>query len=469
MFRRFSINFAVFSIFLDIIIIGGSLILANLIRPKLNSLPFAETVFNFTLPVVIYPIFIIAWIFIMLLFSVYDGRKNIKFFDEIISVTAASLLSGVSLAGILYLSYREISRLLFISYFVISLILLLSWRLIARFIKRSTHRNHLEKRKVLIVGAGPVGIEMKNQILLNRNINISFDGFLDDDAKKHNSALQILGRIDQARKIIERNYITDVVIALPRWAYERVNELTAELHNMPVKVWIIPDYFNLALHKAAVEEFAGIPLLDLRAPALTESQRLIKRLFDLILGTIIQIFAFPIMIVIAIAIKLDSPGPILFTQIRVGENGKLFKMYKFRSMVANADDKLKNMIKYDEEGHIIHKTKDDPRITRVGKFIRHTSLDELPQLFNVLKGEMSLVGPRPEMPLLVDQYEPWQRKRFAVPQGITGWWQVNGRSDKLMHLHTEDDIYYVQNYSLLLDLFIIIKTVLIVIRGNGAY
>ncbi len=123
----------------------------------------------------------------------------------------------------------------------------------------------------------------------------------------------------------------------------------------------------------------------------------------------------------------------------------------------------------DEEGNVVYKKRDDPRVTRVGRFVRRISLDELPQLFNVLKGDMSLVGPRPEMPWLVEEYDLWQRKRFAVPQGITGWWQVNGRSDKPMHLHTEEDLYYVQNYSLLLDLHILWKTAGVVLRGRGAY
>jgi lipopolysaccharide/colanic/teichoic acid biosynthesis glycosyltransferase len=123
----------------------------------------------------------------------------------------------------------------------------------------------------------------------------------------------------------------------------------------------------------------------------------------------------------------------------------------------------------DENGNTIHKTRNDPRVTRVGRIVRKTSLDELPQLINILRGEMSLVGPRPELPFLVERYEPWQRKRFAVPQGITGWWQVNGRSDKPMHLHTEEDLYYVQNYSLLLDIQILFKTILVVLRGKGAF
>jgi len=168
-------------------------------------------------------------------------------------------------------------------------------------------------------------------------------------------------------------------------------------------------------------------------------------------------------------IKLDSRGPVLFRQKRAGENGRLFEMIKFRTMVENAEE-LRHMVeKTDQNGELLHKHPNDPRVTTVGKFLRRFSLDELPQIFNVVRGEMSLVGPRPEMPYLVERYKPWQRTRFAVPQGITGWWQVNGRSDKPMHLHTEDDLYYVQHYSLWLDIQILIKTAWIVIRGRGAF
>jgi lipopolysaccharide/colanic/teichoic acid biosynthesis glycosyltransferase len=138
-------------------------------------------------------------------------------------------------------------------------------------------------------------------------------------------------------------------------------------------------------------------------------------------------------------------------------------------MVVNAEALQDKVNQLDQEGNLIHKVKDDPRVTRVGRFIRRWSLDELPQFFNVLKGDISLVGPRPEMPWLVEEYETWQRKRFAVPQGITGWWQVNGRSDKMMHLHTDEDLYYIQNYSLWLDILILLKTPWVVLRGKGAY
>jgi exopolysaccharide biosynthesis polyprenyl glycosylphosphotransferase len=310
---------------------------------------------------------------------------------------------------------------------------------------------------------------LQEQIKRLSYLNLSVVGFLDDDPHKRTSHEDILGSINDLSKVLSLMVVDDVVIALPRRAHEEVSHLVAKLHNYPVKVWVIPDYFHLALHKAAVDEFAGLPMLDLRAPALNDYQRLVKRLFDLIIGTAIQILILPLMLAIAIAIKIDSRGPALYKQRRVGENGRLFWMFKFRSMSIDADKQLDNIITHDTNGNIIHKTPHDPRITRLGRFLRRTSLDELPQLVNVLIGDMSLVGPRPEMPLLVEQYQPWQRKRFAIPQGITGWWQINGRSDKPMHLHTEDDLYYIQNYSLLLDLQILIKTVWVVFRGKGAY
>jgi lipopolysaccharide/colanic/teichoic acid biosynthesis glycosyltransferase len=144
-------------------------------------------------------------------------------------------------------------------------------------------------------------------------------------------------------------------------------------------------------------------------------------------------------------------------------------MYKFRTMYAGAEAMQDQVTRVDENGDLIHKHADDPRVTRVGRWLRRTSLDELPQLFNILCGQMSLVGPRPEMPWLVDQYEPWQRKRFEVPQGLTGWWQISGRADKPMHLNTEDDLYYIRNYSVWMDLKILWMTVRVVVARRGAY
>jgi exopolysaccharide biosynthesis polyprenyl glycosylphosphotransferase len=186
-------------------------------------------------------------------------------------------------------------------------------------------------------------------------------------------------------------------------------------------------------------------------------------------STILIILLAPVMLLIAVLIKLESPGPIIFRQERIGEYGRRFQMLKFRTMYQDADRRWQEVAKRDEQGRLIHKVKDDPRVTRVGRKLRRTSLDELPQLFNVLRGEMSLVGPRPEMPYIAAEYEPWQWQRFRVPPGITGWWQINGRSEKPMHLHTEDDLYYIQNYSFWLDLRILMRTLIVVWKGHGAY
>lgn len=470
MLRRFSINFAVFSIVMDAILIAGALWTATIIRPAMSKLSFAAFIPPpLSTPLIVYVIFPVLWVLILIQFSVYDGRKNLRLSNEVGRISLASLLALVALAGTLYLSFRDISRLLFFTFVLLAYLLLLTWRLIYWGVFQSHFSDMLTRRKVLIVGAGILGQGLADQIKLFQRFGLQIAGFLDDDHQKQSQDGQILGDIDCAKQVVRENDIDDVIIALPARSYEKIQHLVAELHNLPVKVWLIPDYFHLALHKAVVEEFAGIAMLDLRAPALTEYQRLIKRSFDLLISLLILPIFLPLMGLIAIAIRLEGPGPIVLRQKRIGENGRMFEMLKFRTMVPNAE-KLRYLVEHlDENGRFLHKSVKDPRVTKVGRFLRRTSLDEIPQIFNVLLGQMSLVGPRPELPYLVDRYESWQRKRFTVPQGVTGWWQINGRSDKPMHLHTEDDLYYVQHYSLLLDIQILLKTVWVVLRGNGAY
>ena len=470
MFRRFSVNYAIFSMVFDAALVMLSLVIATYVRPFLSTLPFAaDFPLYIPLPLLLYPIIAFAWVFILLLLSMYDGRRNVHVTNEITSLTIGSILAAVTLAGVLYLSFREISRLLYLFFVLLAFFSMLSWRLLARLAFRHLNGDAIQNRQVLIIGAGPVGRELQAKIHEHTYLGLKLIGFLDDDPIKQASNPDIIGSLRHARRIIIGHNVDDVVIALPQRAHEQVNILVAKLHDLPVKVWVIPDYFHLALHKAVVDDFAGIPMLDLRAPALNDYQRMVKRAFDLVIALLIMPFVLLLMGAIAIAIRLESPGPIIFKQKRVGENGRLFEMLKFRSMVANAEQ-IRQMVEHmDETGNFIHKIPEDPRVTRIGRFLRKYSLDEFPQIFNILKGEMSIVGPRPELPYLVKHYEPWQRTRFAVPQGVTGWWQINGRSDKPMHLNTEDDLYYVQNYSLLLDLQIILKTIIVVLSGKGAF
>jgi exopolysaccharide biosynthesis polyprenyl glycosylphosphotransferase len=279
----------------------------------------------------------------------------------------------------------------------------------------------------------------------------------------------LLGTVQDAPALVKAQGIDEVIFALPLRAHGVIEWLVLALQDYPVRVRVVPDYFDLAMSRATVEDFNGLPLVGLRDPAIDGYDRVVKRFFDLVVSGLLFLVAWPVMLLIALVIKLDSPGPALFVQERVGENGHPFNMYKFRSMVVDAERMSGSVATRAHDGVIVHKTPNDPRVTRVGRFLRRTSLDELPQIFNVLRGEMSLVGPRPELPWLVENYEIWQRRRFAVPPGITGWWQINGRSDRLMHMHTEDDLYYIQNYSPLLDLQILWRTIGVVVRGRGAY
>ncbi len=241
------------------------------------------------------------------------------------------------------------------------------------------------------------------------------------------------------------------------------------MSDKPVKVWLALGFHELALYRTVTEDLGGLPLLDLRASALDEYERLLKRFFDLVVGSLALLLAVPVLLLAALAVAIGGGGPVLFWQYRVGENGRLFQMLKLRTMVTNAEILQSASARAGDGAAEIHKRRDDPLVTPVGRVLRRLSLDELPQLLNVLRGDMSLVGPRPELPRLVEMYEPWQRQRLAVPPGMTGWWQVTGRSDKTMHLHAEDDVYYVRNYSIWLDLSILVRTVWVVLLGKGAY
>jgi lipopolysaccharide/colanic/teichoic acid biosynthesis glycosyltransferase len=194
-----------------------------------------------------------------------------------------------------------------------------------------------------------------------------------------------------------------------------------------------------------------------------------KRIFDLLFGFLALILTVPIIALSALMVYLEDGAPVIFRQKRIGKDGCVFEMFKIRTMVKNAEQLSSQVGKYDSDGKLIYKIKDDPRVTRVGRVLRRFSIDELPQLFNVLAGTMSLVGPRPEIPHLLKEYEPWQHQRFSVLPGMTGWWQINSRNIQPMRLHIEDDLYYIQNSSIWLDLQIIVRTIWVVLIGKGAY
>jgi len=466
MLRRFSTNFALFSMALDGLSVILSLWLAALFRPVLNQLSWIEPIpSQVIIPAALYFLFPLIWILIYSALSIYDGRKYLRVMDEFSMLSLAMLIASVSAAGILYFSYRDVSRALFLTFILFVYLICLVWRIFARIYFRTQKASPDRLRHVLVVGAGTLGQKVKTQLLESDVPNLTFAGFVDDISQ----SAALLGSPDEIRGILKKHNITDVVIALPHSAYNQMGDIVQKMEDIPVQVWVALGFFDLTLYNTTIEDFAGIPMLDLRASAIDDYQRMIKRAFDVFFGSIALILALPLMTLSALIVFIEDGSPVLFRQKRVGENGRLFEMLKFRTMFKNAEQLHSQVEKRDADGNIIHKSKDDPRITKAGHFLRRYSLDELPQFINVVRGDMSLVGPRPEMPYLVEKYQPWQRKRFAVPPGITGWWQVNGRSDKPMHLHTEDDLYYIQNYSIFFDIQILIKTIWVVLVGKGSY
>jgi exopolysaccharide biosynthesis polyprenyl glycosylphosphotransferase len=457
---------------MDAAVMIGSIYSMAYVRFSMNSLPFITY-----MPVVKYRDFIfiafpLLWVIVYASFSIYDGKKYLHIVDEISAITIASIVATIVQAGILYLTFRDFSRALFIIIIGVTYLLCMLWRIIARVVFHFRKETSNLSKKILIIGDGSEVVKLEKNLkkktpdvissIQHIQLKSEMVAFEEESSNFSKTLEEICAAIVTCQ-------ITDVIIALSRPYSSWIQAITSRLEKYPLGVWISLDLYDLALSDTRIEDLAGISLIDMRAPALDEYSRIVKRIFDLVVGTLVTLLLSPLMIIVSGLILLFDGWPIFFIQKRVGENGKEFDIIKFRTMVRNAEKLQHQVESMNQEGKKVHKVPNDPRVTKLGKFLRRFSLDELPQFFNVINGDMSLVGPRPELPYLVMEYEHWQRRRLSVPPGITGWWQVNGRSDNVMHLHTEDDIYYVENYSIWLDLKILIRTVWVVIAGKGAF
>ena len=419
------------------------------------------------IPWPLYPSLAIVWITVFFILRPQRLLFTSSLPEALGRLVAAIALAAFSFAGLLYLSFRDISRLQFIYFVLLDLTLLILCHLIMRVVAHRRNRSGGGSR-VLIVGDPATGQQLATEFTRRPWTGLHVVGYLNDRFEP-NANLTYLGSIDSLVQIATTERIDEVIFALPPQEHERMTRLASNLLSQPVMLHMLPSLIDLAFARTPVTMVGGIPLISLRESAFTPTQRLLKRVFDVGASLLLLILLIPLLILIALLIKLESPGPIFFLQERIGEYGRRFKMIKFRSMYQDAEQRRHEVVQRDAQGRLVHKLAADPRVTPLGRKLRRTSLDELPQLLNVVRGEMSLVGPRPEMPSITEEYAPWQWQRFRVPPGMTGWWQINGRSERPMHLHTEDDLYYIQNYSFWLDLQILLKTINVVIRGKGAY
>jgi lipopolysaccharide/colanic/teichoic acid biosynthesis glycosyltransferase len=500
MFRRFGPNYMAVLYLVDL----ACAALALWVAQHLRGLPIGRPISleKAGVPVLVYGLTAFICGVILPMVHLYDARRIFRAIDEAERVVLGTMTSSVVLAGTLFLTYRQMSRILFLYFVVVAALLLLSYRAGLRVLYRKVHWG-TQAPVVLIVGAGPLGRQTA-EILASAGVRVA--GFVDDDTalphppgngrtaaprardrkraaaprdasgngraagrgQRPGNGPAVLGGIDEVFAVVERHGVTDVVLALSRQAQERLAGLVISLWRLPLRVFTIPDLFDLGVARLQMDHLGGLTLIGLREPLIDGFQRVAKRLVDLVLSSLLLLAALPVMAVIALAVRQESRGPVIFRQQRVGENGRLFTMYKFRTMVPGGPSETE-AAGPPAPAPLIHKRRDDPRITRVGRILRRLSLDELPQLVNVLRGEMSLVGPRPEIPWVVAQYDPWQYQRLSVPPGMTSWYVVNGRSEVPMHLNTQEDLRYIHDYSLLQDFKILCMSVGAVLRGRGAF
>ena len=460
-----------FRLAIDVGLTWMALLLADVIR---RAIPFGRDIG----PGTIYltpAIFLMAGLMWCISFTFFDvhGAAHRRPLDEVrVVVSAISVAALLFIGGIYLTRTRDFSRLL-VAYFVaLDVILLLGFRWIYRVGAALSRESSGMTQRTVIVGMGPTALEVERRIEWHPYAGFRLIGYVttgNDEAHRTESKHPILGRIDDLAQIVAESDVECVILALPIAEAEQTTPAILRLQNSPTRVYIVPDYVGMVSLESRIDDLFGVPLISLSHSEINGRQRFLKRAIDLFFSVSVTTIMLPLLGILAIAIRLDSPGPALFVQERVGKDGKIFKMLKFRSMVTHAEDMLGTLLDEEQREKPPLKLNDDPRITRLGRILRRTSLDELPQLFNVVTGDMSLVGPRPEEPRIVQTYTAWQRKRLAVKPGLTGPMQVNGRADLPLDDRVRLELDYIQNYSVFEDLWLLIRTLPAVISGRGSY
>jgi exopolysaccharide biosynthesis polyprenyl glycosylphosphotransferase len=404
--------------------------------------------------------------------GLYRLRRGVTWVDEMGVVVNSTLIAiAVMIVGVFYIRPFGLSRLIFIFAAIGIVVLLGLARLAARVYRAHQRRRGRGLERIVVVGTGPLGLMMMQNLVAQPELGYQIVGFVDDERTDDIGPFQALGRPADIPDLVDQLDVDEVFIALPSADHARISHLLAALALRPVGVRIVPDFYDLSLNQVDITDVNGIPLIGLRDAQLSGGNLMLKRTIDVVLASLTLLFLSVPLLLVALLIKIDSPGPVLISQTRVGRNRKPFGFLKFRSMYQDADAQLAKVLHLDEarSGGRLFKSRNDPRRTRVGRWLRRLSVDEMPQLVNVLRGDMSLVGPRPPFPHEVDKYEDWHQRRLDVVPGITGLWQVSGRSTLTFDEMALLDIWYIENWSIGLDLKIMFRTIPAVLLGTGAY
>ena len=443
-------------VLIDCAVVALALILAWEIRFNSGIFNTSEGHLDFITYMVPLVVVIPLFIFIYNSVGLYAPHRVKKLSQEVFSIFKANIIGILILTNILFIVKQvHYSRYVLLLFGLLSVVLSTVERVLLRGFLRKLRESGYNIKHIVIIGAGDLGLSFAHKLEQNKHLGYNIIGFLDDDKKKGYKILgaNVIGKIDELDKIVKENELDEVIIAISLKQYERLHEIIKACEKLGVKAQIIPDYYKYLPARPYIDQLDDLPIINIRYVPLDDAfNKLIKRSMDIIIVLIAIIIVSPILLITALLIKLTSPGPIIFRQTRVGMHRREFEMYKFRSM----------RVQVEEEELSQWTTKSDPRKTKLGEFIRRTSIDELPQLFNVLKGDMSIIGPRPERPFFVEKFKeeiPKYMIKHHVRPGISGWAQVNGfRGDTSIKARIEHDIYYIENWTIWLDIRIILLT-----------
>jgi len=400
---------------------------------------------------------------------VFRLKKTIDIIKS--SIRMSLTASGIFLAYIFVTGYFEWNRMKGVLFASMASLFLVAIRLAILGLLQYYRRKGFNYQTVLIVGTGKIARDFADNVRNNLQFGLRILGFLDLERKSElwrYRDIPRIGHLGDLPRYLKTNQVDYVVFGVEKNYLGEIEESVKICEEMGVTVSIVADFFNLKLAKRRIDSFFGSPMIYYDPVPILSPSIFIKALFDRALAALGLLLASPVMIATTVAIKLSSPGPIIFKQARCGLNGRKFTLYKFRTMIQNAEELKGSLMRFNEIDGAAFKMKDDPRITPLGKFLRKMSIDELPQLFNILRGDMSFVGPRPPLAEEVAQYDLWQRRKLSMKPGLTCLWQVSGRSNVSFKEWMKLDLEYIDNWSLKKDAEILFRTVPAVLKGTGA-
>jgi exopolysaccharide biosynthesis polyprenyl glycosylphosphotransferase len=465
----------------DALVLTGSFILAYFVRKNIYSIYGLDLFPSRVVMGTIYPLDKYLWLLLIVLpvwygllsfQGLYDSFRTKRFTEIVWIVTKAGFLATLITGTLIFIfKLTYVSRIFVVLFSGISVSLLTLEKIILIQGFKNARLGENSYKHLLVVGTGKRAEKFVKMVKGHPEWGIKIVGIIDDEPEKIGmdvSNIKVIGLLKDIPNILHEKIVDEVVFVIPRSWLSRVEESILSCEREGIKVSVAVDLFNFKIGKLQATDLGGIPLMRLETTLGSPWQLFIKTASDTVVSLAALVLLAPVLILATIAIKLSSPGPIFFKQERNGMNGRKFTLLKFRSMLVGAEEMQDELLALNEMDGPVFKIKNDPRITKVGRFLRKTSLDELPQLINVLKGDMSLVGPRPPIPGEVTNYETWQRRRLSMRPGVTCFWQISGRNKISFEEWMKLDLEYIDNWSLCLDFKILLKTIPVVLFGTGA-